>query len=113
MGSTVQIWERRSKCSSAISESDIGFYVLPESLCLSLIESNLEGDRSQGVAALGPPSYGAGSGHGWLCLGHRTSCGRWELRLGKWTSAFGNREVSSKLSYNFSALSPMRNIKSI
>lgn len=50
-----------SKCSSAISKPDIGFYVLPASLCLSLIESNLERDRSQGVAALGPPSCGARS----------------------------------------------------
>ena len=28
------------------SAADTGFYFLPESLCLSLIESNLKGDRS-------------------------------------------------------------------
>lgn len=50
MDPTVQIQDKSS------STADIGFYFLPESLCLSLIESNLEGDRSQGVAALGPPS---------------------------------------------------------
>ena len=40
VGSTVQIQEKGS------SAADTGFYFLPESLCLSLIESNLKGDRS-------------------------------------------------------------------
>lgn len=48
LGPIVQIQERGS------NEADIGLYFPPELLCLSLSESYLEGDRSQGEAALAP-----------------------------------------------------------
>lgn len=48
VGSIVQIQEKGS------SEANTGLYFPPESLCLSLVESNLEGDRRQEVAALAP-----------------------------------------------------------
>lgn len=45
LASIVQIQEKGS------SEADTGLYFPPESLCLSLTESNLEGDGSQGVTS--------------------------------------------------------------
>lgn len=71
VGSAVQIQEKGS------SAAGIGFYFLPESLFLSLIESN------QKVAALGPPSHAAGSVHGLVCTDHRAGYGWWEIRLGR------------------------------
>lgn len=84
VGFIVQIQEKGS------SEADIGLYFPPESLCLSLTESNLEGDRRQGVAALAPLPWAAGSVHAWLPRSQdrewmvRDEAGRVNQCLRKW-----------------------------